>query len=200
MNDFGDRLGAIAHGVSRDYELSASDDSAAMIRRARRGRAVWTGTVGTATLASAAALAIGGSAVADGLFETTVAPATHSPSEVGSPTPTPTPTESESDDVTSTPTPTPTSTGDDDFSTEDPGDDHGGNSGPGGGGDDDPATHDVGDDKGGLDGSSDDVADDSSGSGHGGDDSADDSSGSGHGGDDGADDSEDRSGSNSGKG
>src|SRR6187431_308317 len=80
MNDFGDRLGAIAHGVSQDYAKAAGDDTDARIRRAKRGRVVWTGTVGAAALASAATLAIGGSAVANGLFDSTVAPASHSPS------------------------------------------------------------------------------------------------------------------------
>ena len=77
MNEFSNRLGAIAQGVSREFEAAAPDDSAALIRRAKRGRVVWTGTVGTATLATAAAVAVGGNAAASTLFDSTpIEPAT----------------------------------------------------------------------------------------------------------------------------
>ena len=77
MNEFSNRLGAIAQGVSREFEATAPDDSAALIRRAKRGRVVWTGAVGTASLATAAVVAVGGNAAASGLFDSdNIQPAT----------------------------------------------------------------------------------------------------------------------------
>ena len=64
MNEFGDQLGELARNVGKEYELTSADDSAALVRRAKRGRVLWTGAVGTATLASAAVIAIGGNAAA----------------------------------------------------------------------------------------------------------------------------------------
>src|SRR6188768_3457102 len=80
MNDFGDRLGGLADEVGKDYGLTAPDNAALLVRRARRGRVLWTATVGSAALASAAAIAVGGSAVATSLSHGPT-PAGHSTSE-----------------------------------------------------------------------------------------------------------------------
>ena len=95
MNDFRDQLGALANNVGKDFERASADDSAALIRRAKRGRVVWTGTVGTATLASIGVLAIGGNAAARGVFGETISPAATLPAVSTSATPTPTPTPSD---------------------------------------------------------------------------------------------------------
>jgi hypothetical protein len=89
MNEFSNRMGALARQVGQEFELTATDDSAVLIRRAKRGRVVWTGVVGTASLASAAVIAVGGSAAANNVFGTGLAPANHTeePAPVNSPSP-----------------------------------------------------------------------------------------------------------------
>lgn len=66
MNDMASQLGALAHSVSDDYRRTAPDNAAILVRRARRGRVVWTTAVGSAALASGVALAVGGAAAAGG--------------------------------------------------------------------------------------------------------------------------------------
>ena len=139
MNEFRDQLGALARNVGKEYELTAVDNSAALVRRAKRGRVVWTGAVGTATLASAAVIAIGGNAAANSLFDGAIAPATHSPSADDNGI-----DDSATHDVND-------DNGIDDSATHDVNDDNG---------IDDPATHDVNDDNGNDDSATHDANDD----------------------------------------
>jgi len=58
------QLRDLASAVGDDFALNAPDDASRLVRRARRGRMVWTTGVGTAVVGSAATLAFGGPALA----------------------------------------------------------------------------------------------------------------------------------------
>ncbi|MBC7297706.1 MAG: hypothetical protein H5T82_02295, partial [Demequina sp.] len=77
MMDLSQRLHSLASDVGNDYAMSAPEDAAALIGKARRGRMVWTSGVGAVAAAGAASLAFGGPAVASVLSggDTQLAPA-----------------------------------------------------------------------------------------------------------------------------
>lgn len=110
MNEFSNQLGTLAQSIGKEYALTAPDDAAALVRRARRGRVVWTGAVGTASLAGAAAVAFGGSAAASSVFNSTAEPAHHELPAAVTPSHDPAPEAVAVQDDTATPTPTPTPT------------------------------------------------------------------------------------------
>jgi len=96
------QLRDLASAVGDDFALNAPDDASRLVRRARRGRMVWTTGVGTAVVGSAATLAFGGPALATVLTTgPDVAPAS-STSILTSESATPTP----SDDVLASEDPT----------------------------------------------------------------------------------------------
>jgi len=66
MNEMAARLDELAQSVSDEYQRTAPDNAAVLVSRARRGRVVWTTAVGSAALASGVAIAVGGTAVANG--------------------------------------------------------------------------------------------------------------------------------------
>jgi hypothetical protein len=119
MNEFSNRLGSLAQSVGKEYALTAPDDSAALVRRARRGRVVWTGAVGTASLAGAAAVAMGGSAAASSVFQSTAEPAHHNVpvAATSAHDDAPEAEPANVDTVTTSPSPKPSKTSDDDPAT-----------------------------------------------------------------------------------
>jgi hypothetical protein len=107
MMDLSQQLHALASDVGNDYAMSAPEDAASLIGKARRGRMVWTSGVGAVAAAGAATLVFGAPAVAavltgDAQLEP-ASPATESESATPSPSVSPLPEPSPSPSVTPSP-------------------------------------------------------------------------------------------------
>jgi hypothetical protein len=109
MMDLSQQLHALASDVGNDYAMSAPEDAASLIGKARRGRMVWTSGVGAVAAAGAATLVFGAPAVAavltgDAQLEP-ASPATESESATPSPSVSPSPEPSPSPSPSVTPSP-----------------------------------------------------------------------------------------------
>lgn len=92
--DLTQQMQSLARDVGNDYAMSAPEDAASLIRKARRGRVVWNSGVGVVAATGAATLALGGPAVASVITGDSQVEPAGSATESASPSMTPSPTES----------------------------------------------------------------------------------------------------------